>query len=373
MNMFGLGKCLSNNVKSIKTSSSGNEAMEKRSSSEGFVLPYVLVAIAIMSLVITIAAQRLQNISELILQIQNDTEAEMAFMSAEAEILYIYLTSIPAQGGMQLITRGEEQERRKRTPVAPLNSSRDQDLAWRNVWSGAGETRRVQTPYGDVMASYRDISGLIDINSAKENILEKFIISFDVRPSLAKALAATLVDYRDPNHQRKFRGAEAVDYRLRKLPPPTNSPLKSYNELNAILYWPEFLDAVDMHKFMDTTTLAGDVGYLRYAFVAPEMLEALGLHTQKLQADFGSDGFLSYLVNEKFPSDRARFTLKIRTNSTGYRKRVVEFKRELSGLNKPFERFWIYDATVLEGADDSVFAHSNGLKNVFQSTPDSSQ
>ncbi len=371
--MFGCRNYFFSKTSSLRTSTTRNEVTDKRPSHEGFVLPYVLVAIAVMSLIITISAQRLQNISVLISQIQDDTKAEMAFMNAETEILYTYLTGFPTHGGMQLVARDEGRGGEVRNRAAPLFLSREQDLLWRNVWSGRGETRRVETPYGNVMASYRDVSGLVDLNAAKENILERLIISFDVQPSVAKALAATLVDYRDLDDQRKLRGAEAIDYRLRQLQPPTNSPLKSYSELNAILHWSTFLDKIDMHRWIDVTTLADDVGYLRYGFADEELLKALGLHTKTLQMNLGASSFLSYLADEKFPSDRARFTLIVRTGNVRHRKRIVEFKRELSGLNKPFERFWIYDTTVLESADNSMFANNNGLKNVFQPASYSSQ
>ena len=314
-------------------------------SDEGFVLPYVLVAIAILAITASIAAQRLQNISHMISKIQDEAVAELAFKSAETEVLYVFLAGIPVRGGMNIALGREASDP--------------------NLWSAAGEARRVDTQYGPVIVTYRDVTGLVPINSPGSQLTGKLLTSLVVKPNVAKAMTATLGDYIDRDDSRQFRGAERADYRLRKLPPPSNSPVRSYGELSSVLHWPEAVETFDMHKFMDVTTLAPRASYMKFAFTDAHLMNALGLNSLSLRNSLANGGIEAGLMGDNFPSGRGRFTFKFRNSNGGYRQRAIEFSTQLSALDKPYERFWVYETTVLEDPNNVGFAQIEKLKNVF--------
>ena len=65
----------------------------------GFVLPYVLVVIAILAIAGTIAAQRLQKASAVVGDMQERLRAEQVLQSAEVAATYSILTGNPVTGG----------------------------------------------------------------------------------------------------------------------------------------------------------------------------------------------------------------------------------------------------------------------------------
>ena len=324
----------------------------------GFVLPYVLTAIAILSIAVTIAAQRLQSTSAMIVRIQEETESEIAFMNAEVETLYAFLIGSPVEGGINLAPVIE---------VAEPSLNGVDEVAEVDLWSGAGETRIVDTFYGPVLVSYQDVSGLVSINATNEKIIEKFIISLDVKPTTARSMAATLADYRDPDHQRRFQGGERADYRLRKLPPPANSPLRSYSELGNVLYWPDGMKNIDLYAFMDQTTIALGAGFMKHASTDSKLLDTMGLNSMSMRQRILDSSIESFIAGDSFPTNRARFILSYRNPAGRYKKRVIEIERKLNNPDKPFEKFWVYQTTVLEGSENAGFGQIDELKNVFYS------
>ena len=72
------------------------------SNDQGFVLPYVLVVIAILAIATTIAADRLQKSTSILLKIKDQKRIERQLYTAEAEAIYGWLTGISVEGGIDL-------------------------------------------------------------------------------------------------------------------------------------------------------------------------------------------------------------------------------------------------------------------------------
>ena len=66
----------------------------------GFILPFVLVSIAILALVTTVSVALVQRAGDRVARLQDLAAAERALANAEAETLYVFLTGRSVQGGV---------------------------------------------------------------------------------------------------------------------------------------------------------------------------------------------------------------------------------------------------------------------------------
>ncbi len=327
----------------------------------GFVLPYVLVAIAILSIAGTIAAQRLQRTSRMILQIQSDANAELAMMSAEAKAIFSVLTAVPIVGGLDLNAQSS---------AVQASSFYSQSASRENIpselWSGAGQSRQTETAYGPVVVQYRDGAGLLPLNTAQPELIAKFLIARGIKSETARGMAAKLADYRDPDHHRRFRGGERGDYRLRDQPPPTNSPIRSFAELDAILGWAEPLATLDRRALMDATILSSSISGMKTIFVSPELRKDLGLLETNFSLALQSDGIEQSIAGDRYPSNQMRLSFLYRDPSGRFLKRVVEIERKINSLDRPFRKSEVYGAVVSgDEAASAGFGQGTKLKNVI--------
>jgi len=70
----------------------------------GFVLPYVLAVLAILSLVGLMAVDRIQNASDFVLDIQELQKAELALAEAEHQVVYSFVSNSYLPKGLNLNT-----------------------------------------------------------------------------------------------------------------------------------------------------------------------------------------------------------------------------------------------------------------------------
>ena len=74
----------------------------RRHNTSGFVLPYVLFVIVILSIAGIIAAQRLSSVTAVVDELQNKIRSEKILQSAEAAATYSLLTGNPGSQGYDL-------------------------------------------------------------------------------------------------------------------------------------------------------------------------------------------------------------------------------------------------------------------------------
>jgi len=328
--------------------------------SSGFVLPYVLLVIAILSITVIIAAERLQNVTQNIAEIENQFEVDLAFLNAEAEATYAVLTGKPMDFALDI---------NPLTPhktlidlLADENSTQEEELIPPDRWSVVGGKRIANLSGYPVVVTLQDVSGLISLN-IETDLVGELLKANGIETNTAQRMSARLNDYLDLDNKRRFLGAERADYRLRRLSAPTNSPLRNFDELSNVLGWKESLENVDIYKFMDMTSLHQGRS-LSKAFM-PEQLSSIFKANRSALSD-ESDGVNEIYWSSKEPSGTYRLTLFAETGAGRYRKRVLELTKQSSNFISPHKSFLVYERTL--NSNDVDFDRSS-LKNVFNTIP----
>jgi type II secretory pathway pseudopilin PulG len=336
-----------------------NNKGDARTISAGFILPYVMVTIAILAFAGTIAVNRIQNTTKIVARLQEEATAQLALQSAETQTLYTLLTSTPISFGLDVKNTNPG-------PEASLQDIRNADAP--ELWAANGELRLAATPHGDVLVSYRDVGGLVPLNTADKKVIVRFLKSLGIGADKARKMAASLADYVDSDHARQFGGAERAEYRLHRLAPPTNSPLRKYSELYRVMHWPEQLLKMDMERFKDQTTLASTSFMIQKHFADPQLYKTIGSAVGDIIDPAANATEGSILSDNTYPSRRSRITLRYQSPQGRVYRRVIEVKRDIGGHEYPFRRFLIYDVTVLHGQASADFKRINRIKNVVYTT-----
>lgn len=147
-----------------------------------------------------------------------------------------------------------------------------------------GQVMRLHMPGTDVELAVQDVRGLVDINTASEELLAALIqpvIPDDtIQPPDPENLAAAIVDWRDADDESLPLGAEKRTYSAAGLPPPGNRPFADTVELGRVLgFTPDIvrnlLPLITVHSNLDKPR----------ADLAPErILELLDLPPDALRA-----------------------------------------------------------------------------------------
>lgn len=315
--------------------------MDRAAGKQGFVLPSVLAYIAAAMLIITLGAGALDQARDTTIAFEKEQELEAALDDLEAQIVYAYLASVPVQGGLALFG----------PPAAdaaalilgnPLVNTGAQGAPPPRLWSANGG--RLGFLRGDTIAvaTYRDASGLISLNSADTPVLEALLLSFGVSSQEVGGLAATLRDFSDDDSLRRPRGAEAADYRLRQLKRPTNSPLRDIAELRQVLGWKD-LEFISSLEFVELVTVSLTAPEPRWLF-SPDRLKSIERSVSPAWRET-LDPLTRAMATDRLPGARARFTLEAFEKGSGKgRLRIIEIERQAGAISKPYLRTLVHEA-----------------------------
>lgn len=128
-----------------------------------------------------------------------------------------------------------------------------------------------------------DESGKVDLNGASPELLRRLLVALDVHDPQAQAIAAAIVDYRDPDDLLTPGGAEAADYRSAGLPyGPKNKPYETVSELQRVLG----IDA-DVYAKMRPYVTVYASGDPSPTFAQAPVLQALGMSADGAAAFLG--------------------------------------------------------------------------------------
>lgn len=335
-----------------------NKPAVKYDNREGFVLPYVLLVIAMLAIASALTAQYFIKTSALMREIDTQVKAQIAFANAESQAIYSILSSNPVDGGFDL--SGEEQ-------LIPDDFLTEvTDISQNDIWLLQSELRLAPTEQGLVYVSLQDLSGLISLNVAPSDYITKLLVHLGVAEQKALSLSAALMDYRDADNRRQFRGAERADYRLKGMPSPTNSPLRHYAELYDVLGWKEAMTEIDVSRLKTLSSLNQSYARVNRNFMPPELLSVFPEDADAESEDF--DIFAAVSANQIRPTNFLRVTLTYPSAEGVVWQRVIDVERRAGSPNKPFERRWLFDKVLTEQEAERYLVPSENLKNVVYAT-----
>jgi len=103
-------------------------------------------------------------------------------------------------------------------------------------WPRDGRIRSVELAGGRVEVAIQDTGGLIGLNSADEETLQRLFLAAGAGPGEASELAAAVQDWRDNDETPRSNGAEAPSYRAAGVPfAPANRDFRLVTELEQVL------------------------------------------------------------------------------------------------------------------------------------------
>ena len=336
-------------------------SVSSRSGESGFVLPYVLVVIAVLSIVTLIAADRLQRSVKALDTLQAQSRNEVLLASAESEALYSLMTGTTVEGGIDInpesLIRTEFGYIGKNGEI--LNEQDVRDVSEPDVWGASGEVRysdvgqETQQNQRLVYVALQDLSGVISLSNGSEENLQQLFGSLGVSAEDARSLLAKLRDYSDADNNRTFRGAERADYRMKNKALPANSPLRNHEELSRILNWDSTLAEWDLSELKSLTTIL-PTNPLREIYLLPELSEIVEFSSGEEEQAGGIDFLEAISALSKDASNDTRLIFWVEKEGGLYTKRVVDVKRTSASLDVPFRKYWVDETTVFN--EDLAFS-----------------
>ena len=129
--------------------------------------------------------------------------------------------------------------------------------------------------YGDAEIEVRitDDSGKIDINAANGDLLTGLFVARGIALEQAQALSDAILDWRDPDDEKRPNGAEIADYKGAGLSyGPANAPFNTVSELQQVLG----MNYALYEKLEPALTIYSGSAKPSAAFATAEALEAMG-------------------------------------------------------------------------------------------------
>jgi len=232
------------------------------------------------------------------------------------------------------------------------------------------ELRLDDRPYrgfGDVCFSIQDEGGLIGLNLIDERLLGKLLGLLDVPLSRRPVLIATLRDYIDENDAHRLNGAEAFQYRRRRLSPPPNRFLLTTWEVYRVMGWArhESLWRKDRLPRLTTVMTGGlpnfNTAPLRVLQAMPALTaaDALKIQNARERRPFRSLADVTHAIGHPLPIDPMdtrflasaywRISLWSENGST-----LVELHVKLTPLGR--EAPWIIDHVIYRSSSPDLAA-----------------
>lgn len=334
---------------------------------EGFVLPYVLAFLLILSLLTITTANRLLKSTSIVSDLQHNTKNELLLHSAETEAVFSLLTGNPVPGGLD-INPSSPIPRTIDLSSDALNLSLGLELLSTydasDIWAANGAMRQSVFSDGSVFVELQDVSGLVSLRLYRDEDLLNVLEYLNIGKEEARSLLAKLRDYVDPDQTRQFRGAEDFDYKAKGLPLPTNQHLRAFQEIYSVMDWGVHLKESEFEKFMDLTTLQIVPGF-KTAYIRPEFADIFSAESPR-----PSSGIASIIGQTNNPSGRYRLTFYIKNSRGRYIKRVLEVSVNAFTGAIPFKKRWVYENRDIESPSVDDLRNSDyDIKDVVHSSP----
>lgn len=223
---------------------------------------FVLVAVLVALVVITLLASAVALVSERAMaEAQADVgafEGEIATTGTRDTVLYLLNTQRQTFGGLtvdQQVVWSVGQA----TASRPTDNDFDDAISLLPI---GNEIRLDGTPYlglGGARFALQDDAGLFSPNWTFPHYRPGFFSLLKVSAEEWNGMEVKRLDYQDPDSLYRLGGAEADEYRGKKLPPPTNRTLVTPLEARRILGWGDALKSRDDASVMSLLTAARTV------------------------------------------------------------------------------------------------------------------
>ena len=243
-------------------------------SNQGVALIVVLMITAVMAVIMLYMSGQGQNNARLAGMVKQNTDASLNLESAQAEVIYSYMTSNFSILGPRADYLGK--------PI--INDF---------TKSFTGETKELK----DYNVTVQDISGLVSIVPLNKNDFNRLLALNGVGETELLKIQDRLDDWQDQDNFRHLEGAEKGDYPQPEL--PKNGIIQTTQELKYIFDNDTLYEQIKPH----ITMYGGD--YIVRQFVPKSLYSALGISEQSAQTT-SEDGVT-------YPS--GRFLIKISSNN----------------------------------------------------------
>ena len=139
-------------------------------------------------------------------------------------------------------------------------------------WNLNGQVYRWETEQGAAKIAIRNSSGLVDLNKASRELLDKLFVLISDQREEREALIDRLNDWRDGDDLRRLLGAEDKDYRAAGYPyVTTGEDLKSIDELAYVMGF----NADRVNRLRPHVTLNSDSANVDLRFASRELAALL--------------------------------------------------------------------------------------------------
>lgn len=324
-----------------------------RAPTAGFVLPYVLAVIVILSLITVLGAEVLRRSVSSATAIESKYRYNQALDRSERIVMHLFLKSPMAGTGLRLRQAADQRQNRSAENIQDLGVSQDED-----IWQANGTWRQLNLDGLNVYIMYQDVAGLISLNFADTDIIERALASGLGEDADVTSLTAKLVDYRDTDARRSFQGGERADYRLKRLHPPTNSSLRTLKETSRVMDWGLSSPQLDFVT-RNFTVLFGASRPIESRMRA-ETKNILNLAQTDLELTRSESLLQQELLSPPYPSETGRFTFLLIDPNTGVGlERIIEIQRQSGSADQAFYRRLITQDTVI--SEDYMIGDSDEI------------
>ncbi|MCU7919544.1 MAG: general secretion pathway protein GspK [Candidatus Thiodiazotropha sp. (ex Epidulcina cf. delphinae)] len=139
-------------------------------------------------------------------------------------------------------------------------------------WNLNGQIYQLESDQGVTRIAIRSSSGLLDLNKAPRELLERLFILLTEETQQREALVDRLSDWRDSDDLRRLKGAEDEDYHAAGYTYATaGRDLASIDELAYVMGF----DAAKVNRLRPHVTLYSDSGGVDYRFASEELTALL--------------------------------------------------------------------------------------------------
>lgn len=205
----------------------------------GFILPLVLVLVAVIALSLVSALGALGSVQSDLRRLRDGLELERVGLIAEARVTYLLTTeplgALGVRVGGRRISREEEfGVIRSEAAEAALGNGPE-----RLVRLDGRHYRftPAQTDGPVYLLALQDGAGLFNWNLIDEARTSRFLQAQGVEEPAARALAGAAADFVDPDDLRRLNGAERSEYDRAGLAGPANQAFFSVKQIVALLGW----------------------------------------------------------------------------------------------------------------------------------------